>query len=292
MFKKKWIFWTVAGIILFFILLSVSVPQYYKPGSKASSRALQNTWGTVKSPAGWGLDKGTNTTAVKFPVIRKLIKKAEINLEVKNCEETSQKIINLANNFSGIIIDSTISKYPEQSRSGATILKVPPKNFDTVLLKIKELGKVELEKVTGEDVTEEYIDLEARLKNAEVVRNRLVKILDEKAREVKDILEVEREITRIGETIEQTKGRMKYVDQQVNLASITVNYYEFKTVVPESLNVVRKFKESIRTSISVFIDVFNGAIVVIAALLPVVIWLSIIIALIFTIKKMFRNKPE
>ncbi|MBI4707823.1 MAG: DUF4349 domain-containing protein [Candidatus Omnitrophica bacterium] len=212
-----------------------------------------------------------------------------INYRTDGGDTKLRQKVDLVNNFSGIIIDSKIQKYSNQAKSGCTILKVPPKDFDTVLLKIKELGEVELERVTGEDITEEYIDLGARLKNAEVVRDRLLKILEERAREVKDILEVERELARIGETIEQIKGRMKYLDRQVDLATITVNYYEPKAMAPEPLNVVKRLKETIRTAIEAFINVFNGAIVIIAAMLPIIIWLAIIGIVVIVIKRLFRK---
>lgn len=295
MSKKKVFLWTVTtigGVILLVIVLMVGTPMYAKRGMQGRMMELASDRYKKYTPMSTELvstsAKRIQTTE-NIPLVRKLIKKAEINLEVKNCEETSQKIVDLVNNFSGIIIDSKIQKYSNQAKSGCTILKVPPKDFDTVLSKIKELGEVELERVTGEDVTEEYIDLEARLKSAEVVRDRLLKILEERAREVKDILEVERELARIGETIEQIKGRMKYLDRQVDLATITVNYYEPKAMAPEPLNVVKRFKETIRTAIEAFINVFNGAIVVIAAMLPIVIWLAIIGIVVIVIKRLFRK---
>lgn len=297
MSKKKVFLWTVAiigGLILLLIVLLVGTQTYVKRGLQG--RLKESVSDQYKVQYGPRSTELASTSAKRIqvteniPSLRKLIKKAEINLEVKNCEDTSRKIVDLVNNFSGIIIDSKIQKYSNQAKSGCTILKVPPKDFDTVLLKIKELGEVELERVTGEDVTEEYIDLGARLKNAEVVRDRLLKILEEKAREVKDILEVERELARIGETIEQIKGRMKYLDRQIDLATITVNYYEPKAMAPEPLNIVKRFKETIRTAVEAFINVFNGAIVVIAAILPILIWVFIIILITIIIKKLFIKK--
>lgn len=226
---------------------------------------------------------------INIPALRKLIKRAELNLEVKDCEETAKKIVDLVNKFSGIIIDSEIQKYPNEAKRGRTIFKVSPKDFYIVLTKLKELGKVDLERVTGEDVTEEYVDLEARLKNFQLVKERLIKILQERAHQVKDILEVERELARVGEQIEVIEGRMKFLDRQVELSNITVNYYEAKAISPEPLNVIKRFKETIRTAIEAFINVFNGAIVVIAAILPIIIWLSIIVAVAIVIKKLFRK---
>lgn len=303
MSKKKtflWVIGVVGGVILLVVCVVASMPLYlkrgiqgrlveragYEPYYTTSIKAIQKDSGAVKR-------KEPRTTVAPsspdIPIVRKLIKRAELNLEVKNCEEVSKEIVGLVNAFSGFIIDSEIQKYPNESKRGRTVLKVLPKDFDVVMVKLKELGKVDLERVTGEDVTEEYVDLEARLKNYQIVKERLYRILEERAREVKDILEVERELARLGEQIERIEGRKKYLDRQAELATITVNYYEPKAIAPEPLNVVKRLKETIRTAIEAFINVFNGAIVVIAAMLPIIIWLAIIGIVVIVIKRLFRK---
>jgi len=296
MSKKKTFLWITGGIILLLIavFIIVSMRVYVARSFHGRLRESRDFMGRQESPSmlkeirGGGLTY-TAENIVNIPTVRKLIKRAELNLEVKNCSETSDKIIDIVNSFSGIIIDSEIQKFQNEAKKGKTVLKVLPKDFDTVLAKLKELGKLDLERVTGEDVTEEYVDLEARLKNYQVVKERLLVILQDKARTVKDILEVERELARLGQQIETIQGRMKYLDRQVGLATITVNYYEPKAMAPEPLNIFKRFKETIRLAIEVFINVFNGTVVVIAALLPIVIWLAIIIAGIIIIRKLFKK---
>lgn len=225
-------------------------------------------------------------------ILRKLIRRAELNLEVKSCDETFDKILELVNSLSGIIIDSQIQKDPNEAKRAYTVLKVDPKDFGSAIMALKALGKVEMERITAEDITEEYIDLDARLKNTEVVRDRLLSILQDKAKQVKDILEVERELGRVNETIEQLKGRIKYLDRQVDLSTITVNYYEPKAITPEQPSLMNKFKQTIKAAIEAFVNVFNGTIVVIAAVLPVLLWLFIIFIIIVVFRKIFIRKNK
>lgn len=302
MFKKKIFLWVIGGVILLVACVVVGMSTYlrrgmqgefvkkasYEPYYMTSSEEIQRDLEAVKSRKSTKIPVAPSSADI--PIVRKLIKRAELNLEVKNCEEVSKKIVDLVNAFSGIIIDSEIQKYSNEAKRGRTVLKVLPKDFDVVIAKLKELGKVDLERITGEDVTEEYVDLEARLKNFQIVKERLHRILEERAREVKDILEVERELARLGEQIERIEGRKKYLDRQVDLATITVNYYEPKAMAPEPLNVVKRLKETIRTAIEAFINVFNGAIVVIAAILPILIWVFIIISITIIIKRLFIKK--
>ena len=287
MFKKKIFLWVIGGVILLVICAAVvmPIPRYAR-------KSIQGRLEESREIKSLALRERTESrqSVVDIPAVRKLIKRAELNLEVKSCEEVSKKIVDIVSSFSGIVIDSEIQKYPNESKRGRTVLKVLPKDFDIVLRKLKELGKVDLERITAEDVTEEYVDLEARLKNFQRVKERLLKILEERAREVKDILEVERELSRLGEQIERIEGRMKYLDRQVELATISVNYYEPKAIAPEPLNIVKRFKETIRTAVEAFINVFNGAIVVIAAILPILIWVLIIISITIIIKRLFIKK--
>lgn len=221
---------------------------------------------------------------------RKLIKRAELNLEVKNCEAVTKRILELVNSFSGLIIDSSIEKYPNDAKRGRAVLKILPRDFDRVISQLKELGKVDLVRITGEDVTEEYVDIGARLKNFYAVKERLLKILKDSARSVKDILEVERELSRLGEQIEKIEGRKKYLDRQVELATVTVNFYEPKAFSPEPLNIIKRFKQTIRTAIETFINVFNGVIVIIAAFLPLIIWVGVIFTIITVARRYLKNK--
>ena len=289
MFKKK-VLWVVGGVILLVIYAAVVMSM-----QRCAVRSIQGKFGESRESRetkSLALRDWTESrqSVVDIPAVRKLIKKAELNLEVKNCEEVSKKIVNIVNSFSGIVIDSEIRKYPNESKRGRMVLKILPKDFDIVLRKLKELGKVDLERITAGDVTEEYVDLEARLKNFQRVKERLFKILEERAREVKDILKVERELSRLGEQIERIEGRMKYLNRQVELATITVNYYEPKAIAPEPLNIVKRFKETMRTAVEAFINVFNGVIVVIAAILPILIWAVIIILISIAIKRLFIKK--
>lgn len=298
MAKKKIVLWIIVaavlvilGVIIVIVTFAPALRSGYSGKYKRNADYLadQYSLGSGAVSLESAPLRATTSQTEAVPAVRKLIRRAELDLKVKDCEETAKKILALVNSYSGIIVDAQIQKAPNEAKRGQTILKVLPKDFDTVFAKLKELGKVDSERITSEDVTEEYVDLEARLKNAKVVRMRLLAILEEKARTVKDILEVERELSRVGEEIETIEGRMKFLDRQVDLATITVNYYEPKAIAPEPLNIFERFKKTIRLSIEVFINVFNAAVVVIFALIPIVLWLGVVIAIILVIRKLFRR---
>lgn len=221
---------------------------------------------------------------------RKIIKRAEVDLEVKNCDETAQVIAGIAKEFSGIVVDSEISKSESGVRSGYMVIKVPPSDFNVVLLRIKSLGRADREKTESEDVTEEYVDLDVRLKNAEVIRDRLTKILEDKAHKIEDILNIERELNRVRGTIEHIKTRIQVLSRKVELAVITVHYREPRNVVPGQPKVTRGFKETLRIAIDTFLSVTTGLILVTAMMLPILVWAGLILLIIVLMRMVFIRK--
>ncbi|HBG62014.1 MAG: hypothetical protein A2243_02135 [Omnitrophica WOR_2 bacterium RIFOXYA2_FULL_38_17] len=223
-------------------------------------------------------------------VPRKIIRSASMDLKVKDCEEAGASIRMLAQKNNGYVVNSNIYRNSDGSKYGHTEIKVPPSNFFGVLTLLKGVGEVNNESINGEDVTEEFVDLQARLNNSIKVRDRLYRILDEQAREVKDILEVERELARLGEKIETIEGRMKFINRKVDLATITVSYSEPRSLVLGTFDVKNRFVETIRTAIEAFINVSNGIIIVLSALAPVVVWALLIWAVIVGITKARKKK--
>jgi len=224
-------------------------------------------------------------------VERKLIKRGELNLEVKDCQETLKEINKIVKDFSGFVVDSDMSNYLSGYKRGDVVLKVPREKFELCFKALKTIGDVEREKIFVEDVTEEYVDIESRLKNSYKVREKLQKILEEKAQEVKDIIAVEKELARVGEKIETIEGRKKYLDRQIELSTITVNFKEPRRIALSSINLANKCRETIGTSIETFVNVFYGAIVVIAALIPIAFWVGLFWFIGIKIKK-FRSKSK
>jgi len=225
--------------------------------------------------AGMSRAKSPSSVPMIAPVERKVIRTANVNLKVKSCDQTQGAVAAMVARFKGIMINSQVNRPADYAKSGTIVFRVPPADLDAVMVELRKLGEVESENVSGEDVTEQYVDLAARLSNYKVVRDRLLKIMDERAREVKDILEVERELSRVGGEIESLEGRIKYLDRQVDLSTVTVYFHEEQVVAARAFHFLDRFKSTIRTTVDAFVNSFNGVIVVIGFLLPLVIWAGI-----------------
>jgi hypothetical protein len=220
---------------------------------------------------------------------RKLIKTSKLTLKVKDCGQVQTDIQGIVAKFNGIIIDSQLNQSSQFLKNGTIIFKIPPKDLEAALADVKKLGEVEFESVTGEDVTEQYVDSQARLKNFVQVKERLNKILNERAREVKDILDIEREMARVGGEIEALEGRIKYLDRQVDLSTVTVYFHEKCLNIIKAMNFGEKFMNTLRVSAETFVNTFNGVIIAISFLLPILMWLGIIWAVVMFFKRISRK---
>ncbi len=150
---------------------------------------------------------------------RMVIYTAQISIEVDDVQSAAYRIQSIAEGSGGFIQRVSISG--EERKSGFITIRVPQDKFYDVLRQIEEVGNVTNKEISGEDVTEKYIDLEARLKNVKREEERLLEILD-KATDVNDILKVEKELMRVRETIETLEGQIRYLERRVEYSTISV----------------------------------------------------------------------
>lgn len=155
---------------------------------------------------------------------RKIIRTAQVTIETGGVEETCNRIEMLAVSFGGYVQQSSIRRYEgqpdsEEQLSGSVQIAVPSEMFDQILTQLPDLGKVLHKNVSGQDVTEEYVDLEARLKNWRSQEDQLNLIMT-KARNVEEILAVQNELGRVREEIERLTGRLQYLQRRTDFADI------------------------------------------------------------------------
>lgn len=157
---------------------------------------------------------------------RKIIRTAQITIETGSVEETCNRIEMLAISFGGYVQQSSILRNAgaggpdsKEQLSGSVQIAVPSEMFDQILNQLPDLGKVLHKNVSGQDVTEEYVDLEARLKNWRFQEDQLNLIMT-KARNVEEILAVQNELGRVREEIERLTGRLQYLQRRTDFADL------------------------------------------------------------------------
>lgn len=162
---------------------------------------------------------------------RLVIRSGDLNLVVEDIWVAGKQVIEYAEAIGGYVVSSSITE-TEKLPSGSVVIRVPEDKFDAVMDFIKKLGtKVEHEGRTGEDVTEEYIDLDAKLKALQAKKDQFYEVL-KKAATIDDILKVYDKIEEVQAQINQTEGRMKYLSESAKLAKITVNLALSEDLLP------------------------------------------------------------
>jgi len=152
----------------------------------------------------------------------KIIKTGSLELVVDDANEAGSLMGQIAEQNSGYVQSSNYYERTDGTRSGTIVIRVPVESFDTVMEGAKGYANVvERESISADDVTEDYVDILARLHNAEAQEEAFLDILD-LATDVEDILAVQRELLYVREMIEVYQGRLNYLESQTSFSTITI----------------------------------------------------------------------
>lgn len=207
-------------LILAIAMLSCGSNDAYKYADKAEQSTKAKTTGEGQAEY-----KKTADAPGGAQIERKLIKKCKMTIEVDSYDKDRVKIVDLVKHFGGYIGGENETKYYYGIYNDIRIF-VPKENFEILIDTIAGLAKfVDQKSVEAIDVTEEYIDNQARLKTKRELENRYLEIL-KKAKTIQEILEVEKQLNIIREEIEAKQGRLKYLDRRVAFSRISLNMYE------------------------------------------------------------------
>ncbi len=216
---------------------------------------------------------------------QKIIKTAHLDFETQELEKMHQSIMQLvAQHRATVQSDNSGKSYNKFFRQ--MTLRVPSENFQAVVDGISNgVAYFDRREVTQQDVTEEFVDIEARLKAKRELEKRYLELLKQ-AKNVKEMLEIERELSSIREEIEAREGRLKYLQSRVSMSTIHLNFYKTTTETGVTLSYGQKIKNALQggwDGISVF---FIG----ILYLWP--LFLFAIIAILVVRRLIRRNKKK
>lgn len=247
-----------------------------------------------------GASFSEKTLNVQETQIRMVIKNASLSIVVEEPSVTMDLISSLAERLGGYVVSSNL--YRVQTDSGLDIpqasisIRVPAEYLDQALGEIKSgAGQVLSENVSGQDVTQEYTDLESRLKNLERAEEQLAEIL-EASFETEDVLNVYNRLVEIREQIEVIKGQMKYYEQSAALSSISVSIQANEAVQPLKIGnwqPVGVAKKAIQALINTLKVIANALIWIGLYILPVVLVLFFPVRWIWKgLKKLNQRRKE
>lgn len=209
---------------------------------------------------------------------RKVIHQAQLELKVKNLEKAQMKIENKVAEYGGYVVESNVYREDEELVEGTITVRVPEAHFQDFLTDSEgEASEVVGRNVTGQDVTEQYVDLKARLKSKRAVEERLLAFMKD-AEKTEDLLKISADLAVVQEEIEQLTGQIKYLENQTSYSTVTITLSQDRIVVPgidnKELNTWERTKKQLATSANLLLKAGSGIIVFIIGNLPILIILG------------------
>ena len=155
-----------------------------------------------------------------------VIKSATVTLEVKDddLQQTIQNATSSAEKYGGFVVSTSVSDN-EEDPTGSIVVRVPAERFGDALADLEGLGDVASESISGQDVTQEFIDLQARLRNYVAQEAVLLKLMDQ-AQSVSDTIRVQNELQRVQLETERLRGRITYLEDQTAMSTIELRVAE------------------------------------------------------------------
>ena len=236
----------------------------YSSYDKASAARAASS--ATDSVSGWGdgtaSESANGVGAVPPGIDRRIVYNADVRITVGDFDRAAGRIAELIRSHGGYVAESEVSGSPGSNRSGRWKARVPIAEYDGFLDDVVAIGELDGRRSDSQDVTEEYYDLEARIANKRVEEDRMVELLKNTAGELKEILEVERELSRVREEAERMVGRQRLLADMSALTTVTISVSERTEYIPAAApgfgaRIARAFEAANRQ----FVETVQGVLV-------------------------------
>ena len=212
---------------------------------------------------------------------RKIIRNGELTLETESPTEGLRKITAAAESHGGFVVTSEFKQNPASAggkvtQSVTVVARVPASQFASALDQIRNAGeRVVQEKISGQDVSEEYLDVEARLRNKKALEGQFLDIMKQ-ARKVEDALDVQTQLADVRTEIERLEGRRRFLENQAALSTITTTLQMPQPIIASTTmgfgtTIKQAFGDAVDTAVSIVLFVIQAVIV----LVPITIFFGL-----------------
>ena len=211
-------------------------------------------------------------------VSRKIIYSANLDVQVEDVEAAQKEVEKLVEEVKGYIAKSEVIGNSGSKRTATWTIKVPAEKFRSTVTAFTALGKPLRNTSDSQDVTEEFVDVQARVKNLKAEEETLNKLLREAANRMEDFLKVREQIKNIRGDIERAEGRMKFLTTMAAMSSIVLTVREEASYVPPVVKQATPFQEQVETTFTgswnLVVDTGKSITLIFVLLAP---WLPVII---------------
>lgn len=269
----------------------VSSDKSFEPSGQQELQEMKISAPNVKTTDNILKKDAKVTSDEKIPDVkdqRMIIRTGSLSIETDKYDDAENKINDIVKKYSGFISNSKSTVNSSGNKSGTITVKVPADKYDALISDVTKIGKVMSQNIQANDVTEEYVDLESRLKTQKELEQRLIKLLSEKASRLSDVIEVEEKLASVRQKIESFEGKMKLLKSQSDLSTLTISVYEPSMISTSTGGgFFYELGQAVKKGLSGFTNVLAVSITFLIAIIPLA-GFALIIFLI--IRKIVRNR--
>ncbi|MFC0559651.1 DUF4349 domain-containing protein [Halalkalibacter alkalisediminis] len=228
-----------------------------------------------------------------FSSDRMVIHHGNILIEVNDYLKARNEIQGKVKSIGGYVVESYYHEGIDGQLNGSMIVRVPKGDFQPLLEHLAtQQWKVIEQQTSGNDVTEEFVDLESRLKAKRVVEERLLGFMD-KADNTENLLKISNELATVQAEIEQMLGRKQYIENQVEFSTVSIHIQENSlsaTIQGENLNTWERAQKLFIETINAMIRVSSGIVVFFVGLSPILLPIALFIGAFLLFMKKRKNR--
>ncbi|MGH2750725.1 MAG: DUF4349 domain-containing protein [Actinomycetota bacterium] len=220
----------------------------------------------------------------------KVIKNGQVELRVERnaFDDAVDDVYFLATRLRGIVKSTAIDDSGEGR--GTVIIRIPSDRFEDALTELRDIGRVESQYVDTQDVTDEFVDLEARVRNARSAERVLLNLMDE-ATTIGDTIRVQNQLERVQENIERMRGRLRVLEDQTSFSTLAIDVTEAGAPKPEGPEKAGTLGRAWDDAVDGFMGVVSAVIVASGVLLPIAILALIVVLLVRRLRPRFEHEP-
>lgn len=215
--------------------------------------------------------------SVAVPTARKVIRNGGMRLEVATLDEALAALREVVASSGGYLGGESRSQIDGQARQATVTCRIPAEKLDAAIERLRALGREEGLDLTADDITEQYFDLEVRLRTQQQLEARLKELLSRSTNDLSDLLDIEREVARVRGEIDQLTGRKRLWDQQVAISTLMVTLHEpVPLVASEDGGVWRTLRNAFRQAADNFVVSIAEVIAATGGLIPLIAALALV----------------